>query len=1178
MYRHIFGLKGNVKDNVLFVDETTVVYPAGNNIVIYHTEQRTQKFIQGSPDGGGFTALALSPSRKYLAAAEKQDKGQITVYDLHTLKRRKLLSIVGNEVQTSQYVSLAFSADGKTLAAQGAAPDWVLVLWTWEKSKVLAMTKTTNQQGSPVYQCAFNPFDNNVVSCVGHNIFKLYRIVDGLLKVQPSVLGKREPQNFTCHAWLPDEKENILVGTDSGELILVENGEVKASLVTTTEGNSIESLTGYSKGFVCGRDHGILSVYEKFDEKDYKISKTYTIDNNPFKVQNLAISPSEETVVCTLENNQMFMLGLSNSDLLKPDDPSFELLSQSFHSQAITGVDVCIRKPLVATCSIDKSVRVWNYVEKSADLLKTFPEESYSVAFHPSGMHILVGFADKLRLMNLLMDDIRTFKEFSIKACRECRFSNGGQYFAAVNGNTIQLYNTYTCENIGTLRGHNGKVRSVFWVADDTRLISAGMDGAVYEWRLKDFRREKENVLKGCNYTCIIAAGDSHSIAIGSDLKLKEFDDAAQIIKEYDAGTLLTQIVLPSSSRVLFAATDAGTVRCYKFPLTGEFQEFQCHSAAITRMAINHDDSMLFCVGEDGILAILDVRDKDGKTGKRDKDAIVFAEEVLITKSDLEEKKTRMAELETQVNELTLQNDYQLQLKDLNLNEKIKDITEKFTNELENDKVKFDQLLQEKNEQELDYEEKIKQAEERAQAASATLETQYQQRIMAEVERYQQLMQEKEMLSERWDEQVSVLVESHERVIQELTEEYEGKIQEEQMNSQQVHQEKEENLREFEETKRQLEEDTDREIEELKERYEVKLAAEREIGLRLKGENGIMKKKFHALQKDIDDQKEEIKQLFEQKKELYQTISSLEKDINSLKKEIKERDETIGDKEKRIYDLKKKNQELEKFKFVLDYKIKELKKQIEPRELEISDMKEQIKEMDHELERYHKNNANLDLNISDLKLKLEGLQQEVLIQRKRSADANAIIRCFNHDLYETGQHIQDPKALKESVKHLYQKHLTENVRPFEMEEDIQKEYNRQREYLEKSVESLKRKLQKDMELHRSDNMRIMQENVSLIKEINELRREVKVLRSSNVKRGNEDGGQGRKREESQRSGRSAANTSAGTNGDTSKNTQLVNMIETKDRIIRDLQERLASYENVANKRPMSRERLPQMDI
>jgi len=56
----------------------------------------------------------------------------------------------------------------------------------------------------------------------------------------------------------------------------------------------------------------------------------------------------------------------------------------------------------------------------------------------------------------------------------------------------------------------------------------------------------------------------------------------------------------------------------------------------------------------------------------------------------------------------------------------------------------------------------------------------------------------------------------------------------------------------------------------------------------------------------------------------------LEKDIAGLKREIRERDETIGDKERRIYELKKKNQELEKFKFVLDYKIKELKKQVQP--------------------------------------------------------------------------------------------------------------------------------------------------------------------------------------------------------------------------------------------------------
>lgn len=39
-----------------------------------------------------------------------------------------------------------------------------------------------------------------------------------------------------------------------------------------------------------------------------------------------------------------------------------------------------------------------------------------------------------------------------MKACKECRFSHGGQYFAAVNGNTISIYNTYTFENVGNLR------------------------------------------------------------------------------------------------------------------------------------------------------------------------------------------------------------------------------------------------------------------------------------------------------------------------------------------------------------------------------------------------------------------------------------------------------------------------------------------------------------------------------------------------------------------------------------------------------------------------------------------------------------------------------------------------------------------------------------------------------
>ena len=51
-----------------------------------------------------------------------------------------------------EVVSVAFSPDSKYLAAQGGAPEWSLVLWSWEKSRMLASAKSSNAAGAPVYQ------------------------------------------------------------------------------------------------------------------------------------------------------------------------------------------------------------------------------------------------------------------------------------------------------------------------------------------------------------------------------------------------------------------------------------------------------------------------------------------------------------------------------------------------------------------------------------------------------------------------------------------------------------------------------------------------------------------------------------------------------------------------------------------------------------------------------------------------------------------------------------------------------------------------------------------------------------------------------------------------------------------------------------------------------------------
>lgn len=54
-------------------------------------------------------------------------------------------------------------------------------------------------------------------------------------------------------------------------------------------------------------------------------------------------------------------------------------------------------------------------------------------------------------------------------------------------------------------------------------------------------------------------------------------------------------------------------------------------------MCISHDDHYLISAGEDGTVFTFKIIDKEGRLLKRERDT-AYAEEILITRSDLEEK------------------------------------------------------------------------------------------------------------------------------------------------------------------------------------------------------------------------------------------------------------------------------------------------------------------------------------------------------------------------------------------------------------------------------------------------------------------------------------------------------------------------------------------------------------
>ena len=125
-----------------------------------------------------------------------------------------------------------------------------------------------------------------------------------------------------------------------------------------------------------------------------------------------------------------------------------------------------------------------------------------------------------------------------------------------------------------------------------------------------------------------------------------------------------------------------------------------------------------------------------------------------------------------------------------------------------------------------------------------------------------------------------------------------------------------------------------------------------------------------------------------------------------------ERDEHIQDKERKVYDLKKRNQELEKFKFVLDFRIKELKEQVEPKENEIEDMSGQIQDINLELEKLCKQKQHLEETIENLKSALSSKKQSYMKEHIKAHNLSRQIKYFRTDLQDAISYFQDPILLK----------------------------------------------------------------------------------------------------------------------------------------------------------------------
>lgn len=116
--------------------------------------------------------------------------------------------------------------------------------------------------------------------------------------------------------------------------------------------------------------------------------------------------------------------------------------------------------------------------------------------------------------------------------------------------------------------------------------------------------------------------------------------------------TPLSVALWAAGGRQLFAATSKGSVRAYRLPLGQDFQELHCSNLPLKQLALSPDACFLFAANTEGLVFVFAVKDRDPSRlegSEKREDQLPWSDDVLLSRSGLEEKQQQISGLESQV-------------------------------------------------------------------------------------------------------------------------------------------------------------------------------------------------------------------------------------------------------------------------------------------------------------------------------------------------------------------------------------------------------------------------------------------------------------------------------------------------------------------------------------------------
>ncbi|EEB15712.1 conserved hypothetical protein [Pediculus humanus corporis] len=1024
----LFPLRYQVKQCAHYITDFQVLYPSGSVIVLQDYIEKRQRYIKLFDKSLFLEMIVLSNSRKYAAIIQNSEKGQILIFDLQTLKKKRVLNLP-HESNTNRYETISFTHDDTYIVAITGEPDWNMVVYDWIKGKVSSITKAVPPGGGgTVVQVNFLLIDivdytvrslisfskGFVYSCgVGYvHLFEKDRNKykkRNVFVVKDVVCDFHSPKiNTVTHLSVNLSQDKLLATTKRAQMYVVRLWGPDLNVAPQIPFKHIGEPQHH------GSINGLATcIWKPIFATSGKFDKTVQIWN--FETESVLIVKRFSEKVCCIDLH-----------------PTGTFIAIGFPSK----LEICLiliddiqtgRTIPFNQCSICTYSFHGNFIAAvSGSVIEIYSTVMYT------NTYTLKGHTGEVNEVNWTLDN---------KKLVSCGADGLILFWDMNKGELVHQVETPGVSYLDIALSADGKF--TYAVGDDG-LIKEISEGIIIKTIEMNQSVINNIAISRSNFLMFVSAGTCEIMSVKMPL------------------------------------TNPPEYVLHPF-----------HATTITEIKITSDDLRLISVSDGGFVIIWKINLSEDKTVAIEKN-FVYSTEVLISKSQLEQHISMMKDLSQKLYEMEMGQARETRDTESKYCESIKELHENYSILIEELKEKIEETETSQKKQLLSMKKEIDDLIENHKIEKQQMIENYSSKLLVEYKKVELLDKLKQETIKNFDEMLDELVRCKEEESNEIIQFYEKKLLDMENELKASHEENIKNIEEHEIDKQYLEDDADRELVETKAKYELILKKEKELNSTLKDEAVQMKKKFAEAQKEKVDFLVKLELLQVEQQKLQLNIHGLEKDISDLKSEIVERDSALKEKDERIFLLRKKMQEMEKYKFVLDYKIKELKNQIDPKDREIREKKEEMVDMETELANLKRINKSLELQVSELREKINGTEKEVNFYEKKNNYSNSTLKQIKIDIYSLYQDLGDFKTLKDGMMKLYHKYYQDDVvveKDRHGDTDSQREFLRQIEFLEKTITSLRSTLRKNQQ-NKADNRKVLKDNVVLLEELNLVRKQL----------------------------------------------------------------------------------------